>query len=156
MDVLFVCTGNTCRSPMAAARFNQLAGPDGPVAGSAGIAARAGQPASPAAAEAAAALYGLRLETHRSVPLDGNLMRDAGLVVAMTPSHKNWISLRYPAYADKVRVLTAYGDGGDPEQGIRDPFGGTVQEYRDTLLAMEPHLQALLASIRSTGPDAEE
>jgi protein-tyrosine-phosphatase len=141
---------------MAAARFNQLAGPDGPVAGSAGVAAHAGQPASPAAIEAAAALYGLRLESHRSVPLDEPLMQMAGLVVAMTPSHRDWILLRYPAYADKVHVLTAFGKEGDMERGIRDPFGGTVQDYRDTLLAMEPHIRALIAYIRSTGPDAEE
>lgn len=155
MDVLFVCTGNTCRSPMAAARFNQLAGPDGPHASSAGIAAREGQTASPVAIEASAGLYGLQLESHRSVPLDEDLMRQAGLVVAMTPSHKDWIQRRYPAYADKVHVMTAFGGDGDPEGGIRDPFGGSVQEYRDTLLAMEPHLQAILAYTRSTRQDME-
>ena len=152
MDVRFVCTGNTCRSPMAAALFNHLAGAGGPVAASAGIAAAEGMPADPTAVEAVREAYGIDLRPHRTTPLRGDLIREAALVVAMTAEHRDWIVGRYPEAGSKIRVLTEFDPADpNPRSGIPDPFGGSLECYRKTLSKMEPPIRAILASIRSTG-----
>ncbi len=156
MKVLFVCTGNTCRSPLAAARFNQLAGAEAAVAHSAGIAAWPGQPASAGAVRAAARLFDLSLADHRSRRLEEEMLRQSDLVVVMTPGHRAWLARQFPQHAARTRLLSEFGDAAAHPEGIRDPFGGTDADYEAILLQMEPHLQALLAYIRSTKEDGLE
>ena len=75
--VLFVCTGNTCRSPMAAALFNQMAAGSAYQAESAGLAAFTGDPASEASVRTMAYLGGIDLSSHRSRSLTPGLIDSA-------------------------------------------------------------------------------
>ncbi|MDR0530652.1 MAG: ribosomal protein S18-alanine N-acetyltransferase [Oscillospiraceae bacterium] len=114
MNVLFLCTGNTCRSPMAAALYAKLAPHDH--AESAGLCAAAGLPASPnmlALAEA----FGVDLSGHRSRQLTPALLKAADRVICLSARHARRLALP----EERLRVL-----GG----GVADPYGGAPEEYR--------------------------
>ena len=114
--ILFVCTGNTCRSPMA----EGIAVSRGVDARSAGLAALPGALATPRAVEAAAR-YGADLSGHRARQVTGDMLLAAQAVYVMTPGHAAALKQAYPACAGKVRVLAP---------AIPDPFGGDDRVYR--------------------------
>ena len=152
MKILFVCTGNTCRSPMAAARFRQLAAAAGLRnldVQSAGVAAVPGTPVTP---QARFALFqqGITLpETAVSHALTPDLVRDADFIVTMTRSHRQSVISRYPEALGKTRTLLSYA-GTDAD--VDDPFGGDSELYVTCLAAMEPGLTALLQQLQKGTP----
>lgn len=120
-DILFVCTGNTCRSPMAAAYYNHKMSAEGKTgrAFSAGLAAL-GQPLSERAAEALS-LAGIPVpEGHVSTQADTQLIESARVVYGMTKGHVRSLRAMFPQHADKIHPL--------PED-IADPYGGTLEDY---------------------------
>ena len=145
--ILFVCTGNTCRSPMAAAAFLHLCAAAGveAVAESAGLAAAAGEPMTPQAA-VALRRRGVRTDgKHRSQPLTPELVAAADLVVVMTSGHLRTARERYPAAADKIRLLLSFAKAGanGPAPDVADPFGGEAEDYVGCLERMWPALERL-------------
>lgn len=124
MNVLFVCTGNTCRSPMAAAIFNKIAMErDLPCRiESAGLFANDGEGAS-AGAVAAMKAYDIDLLDHRAKSVNTELLEKCDLVLTMTEAHK--MALK-PFLGDKVYTLCEFAE----EDGdIPDPYGGDNEEY---------------------------
>jgi len=121
--ILFVCTGNTCRSPMAEAIFNKIARERGLAAEafSRGIAAPVGEGASGNAIEAAAEL-GCDLTAHAARQLTREDVMKADLIYTMSAAHAEAIKRAFPAEAEKVGAIS---DGPVP-----DPFGGDIDEYR--------------------------
>jgi protein-tyrosine phosphatase len=132
--ILLVCTGNTCRSPLAEAfmrrRLADILKCDaeqlddrGVMVMSAGIAAMAGGRASTHSMEVAAQ-RGLDLSGHESQPLTDRLVQHADLILTMTASHRDAILAQWPSAAPRTEVLST--DGSD----VADPIGGPVELYR--------------------------
>ena len=138
LEVLFVCSGNTCRSPLAQAVFEQKAAETG--AGSrvrfvsAGLYAADGHHATEHA-RTVAAERGLNLECHYSRRLTPELVSDAGLILTMEMAHRDEVLRRFPEARGKVFTLGEFvGDSGDE---VRDPYGGSLDDYRSTRAALE-------------------
>ena len=127
MNILFVCTGNTCRSAMAAAVMDKIAQErdlDVRIE-SAGLFAADGETASYNAVEALKK-YGIDLSYHRSKQITEDLINQSDLILTMTAQHKQFLM----QIADgKVFTLSEYvGAAGD----ITDPYGGNLKTYEET------------------------
>lgn len=126
MNILFVCTGNTCRSPMAAALFNKIATEENLdiKIESAGLFANEGESASP---EAIVAMkkYGIDLLSHHAQVINSELLEKSDLILTMTAAHKMVI---LPSAPEKTFTLCEYAE---LECDIADPFGGDVDEYEE-------------------------
>ena len=142
MRIMFVCTGNSCHSPMADLYFNALcrkANRPDIDACSAGICAWDGSPISRQAAAVMAAL-GVDSAGFRSARFTPSLARECDLLVAMTGSHKVAMAEIAPSEAGKIRLLLEAGD-------VPDPFGGSVEHYTRVFESMKPALDALFRSV---------
>lgn len=149
--IVFVCTGNTCRSPMAEVLCrrlvaNRLGCTDaevedrGVVIASAGIAATSGGRASPEAVEVLSA-RNVQLGEHLSQPLREPLVRNADFLFTMTKNHREAILAQWPDAAGRTFVLDP--DGRD----VSDPIGGTPEMYEDCAAQIEALLEPRLAEL---------
>lgn len=128
MNIYVVCTGNTCRSPMAEAILNHKQLPNTTVK-SAGIYAVNGAQMSEQA-QVVLNEHGIA-HSHRSKQLSEDDLKWATLVLTMTNAHKELILRSYPRFADKVFTLKEYVSSSS-DLDVSDPFGGSVDVYRQT------------------------
>lgn len=146
-NILFVCSGNTCRSPMAegiAAHALEERGWGHVAVASAGIAALRGGAAA-AHAIAAAGEAGIDIADHVSMPLTHDLLDWADLVLAMSPSQR--AAVLDSGYGDKVALVTDFMEGELAGQAIVDPFGGDLDEYRATFAQLRAAIDSVLGKL---------
>lgn len=151
MRVLFVCSGNTCRSPLAVSLFRRMleeAGREDITVESAGTGAYEGAPASEGAYLVALEV-GLDLSDHRARLLDRDLVAGTDLILAMSPGHLSRVERL--GGEGKAHLLGAYANASATDSDVRDPYGGDVEGYRQTLRQLErllfPARERLLAEL---------
>jgi protein-tyrosine phosphatase len=143
--IVLVCTGNTCRSPMAETLLREhlrrkLGSEDAVRVLSAGVAAGVGGGASPQAIEVMGS-QGLDLTGHSSRPLDDAVMNVADVVLTMTRGHRAAILAAWPEMQNRVHTLRR--DGGD----IADPVGMPIEVYQSCAEQIDRELAAWIDSL---------
>ncbi|MEA1961403.1 MAG: low molecular weight protein arginine phosphatase [Bacillota bacterium] len=147
--ILFVCTGNTCRSPMAKALFEKTIRDNGYnnelQVFSAGIYAGRNEPASD---EAILAMreYDIDLTQHKATVLTNQLVRKSHLILTMTGQQAQFIKEQFPQYAHGIYTLSGYTSD---VHDVVDPFGRGINLYRETARQLDGLIKKVLNRLQA-------
>lgn len=145
MNIIFVCTGNTCRSPMAEGFLKQMitgVGVSDVSVSSRGIAASDNAPASRFSVVASSEL-GADISSHTSRMLSEDDIANADLIITMTSSHAELIRSTFTQYAHKVFPISQYVSC----EEITDPYGGDIDTYRECAKQIYDAVQIVFSKI---------
>ena len=151
-QILFVCTANVCRSPMAEAIFNALAEERGLPwrAASAGVAALVDEDITPNA-RAALDEVGIYANEHRARQVDETMLGEADLVLGMGPRHVAALRRRFGDLSERVYTVPEYALGAPPEEGIPDPYGQTMTAFRASVRQLLEYTEGLVKRLEREG-----
>jgi len=143
--ILFVCTGNTCRSPMAAGLMRAMVDNDKYEIKSAGLAAVFNVGASAPAIKLMKE-EGIDISEHTTTMLTGDLLEEADVVFVMTESHRRGIINWFKKTKSKVHLLREFDDVQDDSHypDILDPAGAGIEVYRECLEIMRRCMKGAL------------
>jgi glycine hydroxymethyltransferase len=149
--ILFICTGNVCRSPMADGLLkHMLRGRNDIQIASAGLGALDGLKATDAAIEVMAEL-GIDISSHVSQALNADLVRQADFIFTMTRQQQDAIQTLYPAAAEKTFLVREFEESRVSEnKDIADPIGQPTEVYRRTRDQIRDALPSLIVFIDQT------
>ena len=148
--VLMVCTGNICRSPMAAGLASHLLSPairNRVEIASAGVGALHGNPAEPNAVAVMSGI-GIDISGHRARQITGELAGRVDVILTMETMQRNWVRRMLLWKKGKVRLLTEYGPQADGPD-IKDPYGGPLSAYQECLDTLQPCVRAFIAFLET-------
>ncbi|EJO5346217.1 low molecular weight protein arginine phosphatase [Clostridium botulinum] len=145
MNILFVCTGNTCRSFMAEAIFNSLNNIEGIKAKSAGIAAVPGSISSSNACKIINEDINIDLSNREAVQLNEQILNESDLILTMTYSVKDLLCNLFLKHSNRIFCITEYvGEKGE----VLDPFGGDIEVYKNTYEQLKNIILLLLKKLK--------
>ena len=140
--IMFVCTGNTCRSPMAEAALRMLLEKEntGPFeVFSSGTWATSGYPATAYAREAVK-MWNIDLSGHSSQQLTETLIEKADLILAMSPEHLKLILEMSPEATGKTYLFKNFPEHDPVGEGVEDPIGQDLNKYNEVFLEIGEYL----------------
>ncbi|TWT27644.1 low molecular weight protein arginine phosphatase [Planomicrobium sp. CPCC 101110] len=142
MNIFFVCTGNTCRSPMAEAILSAKGSP-GIEVRSAGIFAAS----APLSRNARAVLDEQKIPfSHTAKPVNPDDVEWADLILAMTAAHRNALMQSYPEASSKIFTLKEFVDGS--REDVSDPYGGSLSTYQQTFNELDQLIDKLVHKLK--------
>ena len=150
--ILFVCTGNTCRSPLAEHLLKAMA-KDRYEVKSAGIAAFDGDQASQQVHHVLEE-KGIVIQ-HQAQSVTPELIDWADLVLTMTKQHERILQESFPEQVEKIAALKAYVMEQETNLDVADPFGGSLEVYRQTRNELEELLERLIEKEESSSKQEE-
>ena len=146
--LLFVCTGNTCRSPMAEGLFRVAASERGYTVSSAGVAAMPGSRASRETVEIVEAAGG-ELSGFSSRMVDEDILREASHVFCMTRSHLDTLEMLYPEFRERYYLACDFVDiDGEVGVDVPDPIGGGRGAYRSVRDVLDGAIGGILGFLK--------
>lgn len=146
LEILFVCTGNTCRSPLAEYLLKQMLEKeniDDFVIKSAGINIVPGSGVSPEVKKILVE-EDIEIREHRVRQVDEELITEADIILTMTETHKDVLQQRYCDHTEKIYTLKGFAGSEGRNLDIEDPFGHTESTYRETKKEIREYLDKLI------------
>ena len=155
MKIVFVCTGNTCRSSMAEAMAKRWLVLNAPSRQdieltSAGLAAYPGSPASSQSIDVMRSA-GIDLTDHRAKQISEDLIAQSDLILTMTRGHKYALLDIYPEYVHKIYTFGEFASG--QETDIPDPFARPIDVYKKCSKEIGKYLEKVMQKIINLNPD---
>ena len=148
-QVLFICTANICRSPMAEAIFNTLAEDAGlPFRSeSAGVAALRGEDMAPHV-RAVLGEAGIYPNSHRARQVDKGMLREADLVLTMSYGHIAKLQDSFENFQQEISTLPEHVNDASGQREVPDPYGLTPAAYRACMRQLLGDVELLIQKLR--------
>jgi protein-tyrosine-phosphatase len=151
LNIVFVCTGNICRSPMAEGllqyKWHQTERND-IIVSSMGVYGLNDSPATEYA-QAVCKKNGFDISSHRARSLVGEELLKADLILCMEPAHEKFVQVFFPWHRDKVALLGAWPGKQTRKSSIEDPMGGSYKKYQKIFSIIKVHIERILPFLYS-------